>query len=78
MAVLTDVIEVQVFSTSAGPILVGAVELVSPANKDRASHREAFVTKCASYLQQGIGLVIADVVTERRANLHAELLARVG
>lgn len=48
--------------------------MVSPANKDRASDRKAFVSKCETLLRQGIGLVIIDVVTERKANLHDELL----
>src|SRR5206468_4096420 len=61
----------------AGPTLAGAIELVSPANKDRPAHRDAFVFKCAAYLQQGVGLVVVDVVTDRRANLHAELLTRL-
>ena len=65
------------FSREAGPTLAGALELVSPANKDRPAHRDAFVSKCATYLQQGVGLVIVDVVTDRRANLHDELLARL-
>ena len=79
LALLTDVVEVQIFTKEGGPTLVGAVELVSPANKDRAAHRDAFVSKCAAYLQQGVGLAIVDVVTERLANLaHDDLLARVG
>lgn len=77
MMVLTDVVEILVFNQEAGPILAGAIELVSPANKDRPAHRDAFVSKCAAYLQQGIGLLIADVVTDRRANFHNELLARL-
>src|SRR5512135_1035196 len=55
LALLTDVVEVQIFTKEGGPTLVGAVELVSPANKDRAAHRDAFVSKCAAYLQQGVG-----------------------
>jgi hypothetical protein len=78
LTLLTDVVEVQVFTKEGGPTLVGAVELVSPANKDRPAHRDAFLSKCAAYLQQGVGLAIADVVTDRSANLHDELLARVG
>src|SRR5439155_12505055 len=58
-------------------VLIGAIELVSPANKDRAGHREAFVSKCASMLQEAIGLMIVDIVTDRRADLHAELLKRL-
>jgi len=72
------VVEVGIFSRSGGPQLAGAVELVSPANKDRPLHREAFVSKCATYLQAGVGLVLVDVVTERAADLHRELLARLG
>jgi hypothetical protein len=72
------VVEVGVFSRSGGPQLAGAVELVSPANKDRPVHREAFVSKCVTYLQAGVGLVIVDVVTERVADLHRELFVRLG
>jgi hypothetical protein len=66
--------EVLVFRTEGGPTLVAAVELISPANKDRSEHRRAFATKCASYLYQGISLAIVDVVTTRRANLHNEVI----
>lgn len=71
------VVEVLVFDREGGPTLVGAIELVSPANKDRPEHRDAFVSKCATYLQQGAGLVVVDVVTSRRANLHEALMLRV-
>jgi hypothetical protein len=53
---------------------VGAIELISPSNKDRRETRRAFAAKCASYLQQGIGLIVVDIVTERQANLHDELI----
>lgn len=69
-----DLFEVQVLEGSQGPRVVAAVELVSPANKDRPGHRRAFAIKCASYLQQEIGLAVVDVVTERSASLHRELL----
>jgi hypothetical protein len=72
------VVEVGIFSRSGGPELAGAIELVSPANKDRPSHREAFISKCATYLRAGIGLVLVDVVTERPADFHRELLLRLG
>jgi hypothetical protein len=68
-----DTFEVAIYKKDGGWKLVAAVELVSPANKDRPSHRRAFTTKVASYLQQGISVVVVDVVTERAANLHAEL-----
>jgi hypothetical protein len=76
MAIITDVVEVLLFANHGGPTLAGAIELVSPANKDRESQRDAFVSKCAAYLQQGIGLLVVDVVTERSANLHDELVTR--
>jgi hypothetical protein len=68
-----DVYEVRVMQQMGGPKLRSAIELVSPANKDRASHRRAFAIKCAGYLQQGVAVIIVDVVTERAANLHAAL-----
>ncbi len=74
---VTDVVEVKVFSSAEGPTLAGAIELISPANKDRPDTRAAFVSKCAAYLQEGVGLVIVDVVTDRQANLHIELLERL-
>jgi hypothetical protein len=75
---LTDSIEVNVYETSAGRILVGGIELVSPANKDRQESRDAFVTKCDAKLIEGVGMVIVDVVTSRYANLHQLLLHRAG
>lgn len=73
-AVFPDSIEVLVFSGESGPTLVAAVELVSPGNKERDEVRMAFANKCAAYLQQGIGLVVVDSVTNRQANLHNELM----
>lgn len=73
----TDVVEVQIFRTQAGPTLVGAIELISPANKDRPSQRSAFTAKCQTYLQQGVGLIIVDMVTILSANLHHELMQRL-
>jgi hypothetical protein len=73
-AVFPDSLEVLVFHTEAGPTLVAAVELVSPGNKDRDTSRRAFAAKCSSYLQQGIGLMIIDIVTNRHANLHNALV----
>lgn len=73
-AIFPDSVEVLLFNTEAGLTLVAAVELVSPGNKDRPDARRAFAAKCASYLQQGIGLMIVDIVTNRQANLHNELV----
>jgi hypothetical protein len=77
LPVITDAVEVLVFDREGGPTLAGAIELVSPSNKDRPANRDAFVTKCAAYLQQGIGLVVVDVVTDRHSHWHDELLRRL-
>jgi len=77
-ALFPDDFAVHVFSTAAGPVLVAAIELVSPGNKDRDEARRAFAAKCAAYLQRGIGLIIVDIVTSRHANLHDELVALLG
>ena len=68
-----DTFEIQV-RQEGGLKLVAAIELISPANKDRPTHRQAFVRKCVSYLQEGVGVMIVDIVTERSANLHADLI----
>jgi hypothetical protein len=73
-----DAVEVQVFSEEGDPRLAAAIELASPRNKDRPQAREAFAIKCASYLQQGCGLVVIDTVTTRRADLNAALLSLLG
>ena len=76
--VFPDDIEVQVFSTVTGATLVAAIELVSPGNKDRPETRQAFAAKCVSYLTRGIGLIVVDIVTNRLANLHNEVMGLLG
>src|SRR5437868_6150141 len=44
--VFPDEIEVQVFRTTTGATLVGAIELISPGNKERPETRRAFAAKC--------------------------------
>ena len=69
-----DRYEIRVYQDlGGGAELRAAIELVSPANKDRAGSRRTFAAKCAGYLKHGIGLAIVDVVTSRAANLHAEM-----
>lgn len=78
-ATSTDELEVLVHEDYPGELrIVAALELVSPRNKDRPEARSAFVSKCHGYLQKGIGVVIVDVVTNRNANLHEELMDRLG
>ena len=66
--------EVLVYDQSRGRQLVAAVEIVSPANKDRPENREAFVAKCAGLLQKRVCVSIVDLVTTRHFNLYADLL----
>jgi len=54
--------------------IVGVIEIVSKANKDRPASREAFVAKCHSLLSQGISLVIVDILGLPFFNLHSQLL----
>ena len=70
--------EVRVFDKDRGRRLVAAIEIVSPANKDRPEHRRAFVAKCAALLQQRVSVTIVDVVTIRNFNLYADLLDLIG
>jgi hypothetical protein len=73
-----DDVRVEVFQDDGDPRLAAAIELVSPRNKDRPRAREAFTAKCADHLRHGRGLVVVDIVTTRRANLHNDLLAALG
>ena len=74
----TDEYEVRVYDTRRNRRLVAAVELVSPANKDRPEARAQFVSKCAALLRQSVSVVLVDVVTIKGFDLYAELLEWVG
>jgi len=69
--------EVLVYDQDRGRRLVAAVEIVSPANKDRPENRRAFVTKCAALLQQGVCVSVVDLVTTRNFNLYVDLLGLI-
>lgn len=73
-----DLFEVQVFDAKRQCRLVAAVEILSPANKDRPEHRRAFVAKCAALLRERVCVVLVDIVTTRSQNLYEELLALIG
>jgi hypothetical protein len=66
--------EVLVFDLDRERRLVAAIEIVSPANKDRPESRQLFVAKCFNLLRQDVCLSIVDLVTNRQFNLYAELL----
>jgi hypothetical protein len=73
-----DEYEVRIYDAQRGRHLVAAIEIVSPANKDLPEHRNVFIAKCAALLQKGVAVSIVDLVTVRRFNLYAELLAFIG
>ena len=73
-----DEYEVRVYDTEHGRVLVAAIEIVRPSNKDRPNTRELFVGKLANLLQQGVCVSIVDLVSVRQANLYAELLTLLG
>ena len=73
-AVFPDSFGVRVYQKTGGLTLVGVIELVSPANKDRPEERKAFAVKMAGYLHQGVSAIVVDAVTSRRVNLHNEIV----
>ena len=75
-----DEYEVRVYDSRSGFRLVAAVEIVSPANKDRPDSRRAFVAKCAALLQQRVCVGIVDLVSNRgeRVSRAARIHRRAG
>jgi hypothetical protein len=73
-----DEYEIRVYDAERERTLVAAVEIVSPANKDRPETREQFISKADALLRQGVCVAVVDIVTSYQANLYAELLARFG
>lgn len=73
-----DIVEIKVWlqDDEKGRDLVGAIELVSPSNKDRPASRESFLNKIAALAEFGVGVIVVDIVTERHANFHDLLMER--
>ncbi len=69
--------EVLIFDVERDRRLVAAVELVSPANKDRPESRQLFLAKRFNLLRQDVCLSIVDLITIRQCNFYTELLALV-
>jgi hypothetical protein len=70
--------EVLVFDQMRNRHLVAAIEIVSPANKDRPENRRVFVAKCAALLREHVCVSIVDLVTIRSFNLYCDLLELLG
>ncbi len=69
---------VHIYDVEREQTLVAAIEIVSPANKDRPEKRNSFVAKCAALLRQGVSVCVVDLVTVRHFNLYTELMAFLG
>jgi hypothetical protein len=69
---------VRIYDERHGRRLVAAIELISPANKDRPESRRAFVGKVAALLQHNVCVSLVDVVTIRDFNLYADVLEFIG
>lgn len=74
---MLDEYEVLVYDEQRERTLVAAIEIVSPANKDRPDTRLDFITKVAALLRQDVCVVIVDMVTTRQASLYIELLHKL-
>jgi hypothetical protein len=70
--------EVLIYDVERDRRLVAAIEIVSPANKDRPDSRQMFVAKCVTLLQKRVCVSIVDLVTIRHANLYVDLMALIG
>jgi hypothetical protein len=75
---LTESDEFSVRVYAPGRILVAAVELVSPRNKDRPASRRAFAEKVAELVRSGVSVSVVDVVGNSHFNLYAETLGVIG
>jgi hypothetical protein len=69
-----ELFQVQVRTEEDAPRLVATIEFVSPSHKDRMDNRREFATRCGSYLREGIGLIVVDVVTSKPGRLHEDFL----
>ncbi|MFO0822399.1 MAG: DUF4058 family protein [Gemmataceae bacterium] len=69
---------VNIYDVEGERTLVAAIEIVSPANKDRPEKRNSFVAKCAALLRQGVCVCVVDLVTIRHFNLYTELMTFIG
>jgi hypothetical protein len=64
----------------SGHRLVALVEIVSPANKDRASHVEDFAAKAVSALEVGVHLLLVDLFPpgpQDPGGMHGAILQRL-
>jgi hypothetical protein len=60
--------------------MCAVVKFVSPRDKADAASRRAFAEWCTKDLQEGRSLIVVDIVTTTKADMHADLcrVARLG
>lgn len=68
---------VGIYSAYDNRRLVAAVEIVSPGNKDRPEAVEAFVEKALFLLQEGVHLMIVDVISLPHQPIRRAILKRL-
>src|ERR1700722_8808305 len=56
-------------------LLIAAIEIVSPRNKDRPAARERYLGRYAGYLRQGVHLLLIDILPRPAGFSFAEALA---
>ena len=56
-------------------LLIAAIEIVSPRNKDRPAARERYLGRYAGYLRQGVHLLLIDVLPRPAGFSFADALA---
>jgi uncharacterized protein DUF4058 len=56
-------------------VLIAAMEIVSPRNKDRPASRERYLGRHAGYLRQGVHLLLIDVLPRPAGFSFADALA---
>ncbi len=64
----------------SGHQLIALIEIVSPANKDRVTHLNEFVTKAVFALEAGIHLLVIDLFPPGRADpegIHGAILRQL-
>ena len=75
-AIERDRADVLIFERAGPESLAGAIVCVSPEHKESLGQSESMLSKCAVYLQSGAGLILIDIVNDRRDSLHEQLHRR--
>jgi hypothetical protein len=69
---------VGIYSSYDATRLVAVIELVSPGNKDRPEAIQAFVEKVVFLLQDGVHVLVIDVLSLPQLSIRRPILGRLG